>query len=53
MSTVATGYLFTSIVSVMMLAVAWRWPRAGRVLYASGAAPTATIAERVVRTVSA
>ena len=34
MSTVATGYLFTSIVSVMMLAVAWRWPRAGRLLYA-------------------
>jgi Mn2+/Fe2+ NRAMP family transporter len=33
MSTIATGYIVTSVVSVVMLVVAWRWPRAGRLLY--------------------
>jgi hypothetical protein len=34
MRTIATGYIVTSVASVMMLVVAWRRPRAGRVLYA-------------------
>jgi uncharacterized membrane protein YphA (DoxX/SURF4 family) len=34
MSAIATGYIVASIVSVMMVVVAWRRPRAGRLLYA-------------------
>jgi hypothetical protein len=34
MSTVAVGYAVTGPVSVAILLVAWRWPPAGRLLYA-------------------
>jgi len=34
MSPIATGYLVTSIASGVMLVVAWRWPRFGRLLFA-------------------
>lgn len=34
MSTLATGYLVTSFTSLLLLLVAWRWPRTGRIPYA-------------------
>jgi len=33
-STLVTGYLVTGSVSLALLAVAWRWPRAGRLAFA-------------------
>src|SRR5512133_2308366 len=41
MSTVTTGYAVTTVSSLLLLALAWRWPRAGRSSFAvlfSGAA---------------
>jgi len=35
MSTIAIAYIITSVISLMMLLVAWHRPRAGRVLYAA------------------
>lgn len=35
MSTIAVGYVVTGLVSVAMLLIAWRRPRAGRLLYAA------------------